>query len=266
MNNLHEEQKLESQTMIKVGILGFGKAGRSVASEILSCNGFHLDWVIRKSQQDCSKYASRLLGFEFDAGAIYATESLSADFFLVNPVDIIIDFSDTKGVYVYQSAARQGTRVISAVSKYEAEDLAVLQELSHYTSVLHSPNITLGINVLLVTAKILQGIAPHADIEIVEEHFKNKPEVSGTAKKIAEVLDINAENIRSIRAGGIIGRHEIIFGMPYQTIRLVHESISRSAFGQGAIFAATAIKDMPNGLYTMENIITDMFKNNLPVY
>lgn len=266
MKSPNTDVQLGTTTPLRVGILGFGKAGKSVAAEFLSCENFQLEWVIRKSHQDSTKYASRLLGFEFDAGVIHGIDSLPSEFFQSNPVDIVIDFSDTKGVYIYQSAAQLGTRIISAVSKYQPEDLAALQALSAYTSVLHSPNITLGINVLIVTSKILQGIAPHADIEIVEEHFKNKPEVSGTAKKIAEVLDLNTDDIRSIRAGGIIGRHEIIFGMPYQTIRLVHESISRSAFGQGAMFAANAIKDMPKGLYTMENIITDMFKNNLPVY
>lgn len=253
-------------TLPKVGILGFGKAGKSVISEILQCNLFHLEWVIRKSDQDISKYASRLLGFEYDSGKIYCSESLDGDFFQLNPVDIIIDFSDSKGIHLYKEAALQGVKIISAISNYQPEDLELLQQLSESTAVLYSPNITLGINVLIVASQILQGIAPHADIEIVEEHFRSKSEVSGTAKKIADTLSLKHENIRSIRAGGIIGRHEIIFGMPYQTIRLIHESISRSAFGQGAIFAANAIKDQPAGLYTMETIITDMFRNNLPVY
>ena len=100
-----------------------------------------------------------------------------------------------------------------------------------------------------------------------EEHFKAKSEVSGTAKRIAGVLDLNPKtHINSIRVGGIVGRHEIIFGLPNQTIRLSHESISRAAFGQGAIFAAKAILGKPPGMYTMENIIAKMFEQNIPVY
>jgi 4-hydroxy-tetrahydrodipicolinate reductase len=63
-----------------------------------------------------------------------------------------------------------------------------------------------------------------------------------------------------------VGKHEIIFGLPNQTIRLVHESINRAAFGQGAIFAANWLAGAPVGLYSMENIIVDMFKRNIPVY
>ena len=43
--------------------------------------------------------------------------------------------------------------------------------------------------------------------------------------------------IKSIRAGGIIGKHEVIFGFPSQTVRMIHESINREAFGNGAVFA-----------------------------
>ncbi|MDF2876232.1 MAG: Dihydrodipicolinate reductase, partial [Sporomusa sp.] len=107
----------------------------------------------------------------------------------------------------------------------------------------------------------------HADIEIVEEHFKGKKEVSGTAQRIANVLSLNVEeHLNSIRVGGIVGRHEIIFGMPNQTIRLSHESISRAAFGQGSIFAVKFLIDQPPGMYTMETIIAEMFRQNIPVY
>ena len=66
--------------------------------------------------------------------------------------------------------------------------------------------------------------------------------------------------------GGIVGKHEIVFGFPNQTVRLIHESISRKAFGQGDIFAAKWLVNIPNGLYSMENIVTDMMRESLPVY
>jgi 4-hydroxy-tetrahydrodipicolinate reductase len=146
-------------------------------------------------------------------------------------------------------------------------DLDDLNKMAEKTAVLYSPNITLGINFLLVASQILQGIAPHADIEIVEKHFRGKKEESGTAVKIAEILGLDRnKHVNSVRVGGIVGKHEIIFGLPNQTIRLVHESISRSAFGQGAIFAANWMINAPVGMYSMENIIVDMFKKNIPVY
>ncbi|MGL5207558.1 MAG: 4-hydroxy-tetrahydrodipicolinate reductase [Acidaminococcaceae bacterium] len=252
---------------IKIGIFGFGKTGKLVANEFLNDDLFELSWVMRKSDLDRHKYASRLLGHEFDAGKIVSEEDLDEHFAAENPVDALIDFSTSSSVNLYTRAVARGTPVVTAISNYEPEDMRVLESFFKTAAVIYSPNITLGINVLMVAAQILQKITPHADIEIVEEHFRDKPEVSGTARKIAKALNLASDKqINSIRVGGIVGRHEIIFGMPNQTIRLSHESISRGAFGQGAIFATKALIGQPPGLYTMETIIAEMFRKNIPVY
>ena len=252
---------------IRVGLLGFGKTGKLVANEFLTDETFSLSWVMRRRDTDRHKYASRLLGHEFDAGKIITEEDIDENFCAVNPVDILIDFSSSSNVNLYSRIAVKGTPIVSAISNYEPEDMLVLESFAETAPVMYSPNITLGINVLMVAAQILQKITPHADIEIVEEHFRDKPEISGTAKKIARVLNLSDEkHINSIRVGGIVGRHEIIFGLPNQTIRLSHESISRAAFGQGAIFAAKALIGQPEGMYTMETIIAEMFRQNIPVY
>ncbi len=251
---------------IKVGFFGFGKTGKVVVNEFLGNSLFTLSWVVRRGNEDHHKYASRMLGYEFDAGEIFSGEDINDTFFLEKPVDIIVDFSDSTGVRLYEKAAKIRIPIISAISKYEQEDLKLLESFAESTAVLYSPNITLGINVLMVAAQILQKIAPHADIEIVEEHFKGKTEISGTAQKIAKVLNLEAEHVNSIRVGGIVGHHEIIFGLPNQIIRLSHQSINRAAFGQGAIFAVKFLIGKPPGSYTMETIIAEMFRQNIPVY
>ena len=252
---------------IRIGLLGFGKTGKGIANEFLNDSLFTLAWVVRKCHDDHQKYASRLLGYEFDAGEIFSSDDIDDDFFIDRPVDALVDFSNPTGVYLYKKAVEARIPIISAISKYEQKELDLLKCYAESTAILYSPNITLGINVLMVAAQILQKIAPHADIEIVEEHFKGKEEVSGTAKRIASVLNLNVEeHINSIRVGGIIGRHEIIFGMPNQTIRLSHESINKAAFGQGAIFAVKFLLGKPPGMYTMEEIIAEMFRQNIPVY
>jgi 4-hydroxy-tetrahydrodipicolinate reductase len=111
----------------------------------------------------------------------------------------------------------------------------------------------------MLAAKILKTIAPYTDIELIEEHFKNKKEVSGTAIKISQTLSLPHTDIKSVRAGGIVGRHEIIFGFPHQTVRLIHESITREAFGNGAMFAAKCLADKKNGFYTMEDLLMPYF-------
>lgn len=111
---------------------------------------------------------------------------------------------------------------------------------------------------------MLQKIVPWADIEIIEGHFRNKPEISGTAVRIADLLGLDkANHINSVRIGGIVGKHEVLFGLPNQTIRLVHETNNRAAFGQGIIFGAKYLINKPNGLYSMDRIIREECVNNI---
>ena len=249
---------------MNIGMFGFGKTGCIVAQEILNDNVCHLSWVVRKSRKHEGEYASHLLGQETEEGMIYSIDSIDPSvFFREHPVDIIVDFSSSSAVSCYKHAADVGTRVVSAISRYEKNQLEQLKALGHRVAVLYSPNITLGINFLIEVSKVLQRIAPHADIEIIEEHYKEKEDVSGTALRIAEDLGLDVQkHVNSIRVGGIVGKHEVVFGLPNQTIRITHESISRAAFGQGAIFAAKWLMGKAPGVYTMEDaVMLDVARN-----
>lgn len=247
---------------MKVGLLGFGKTGKAVASVLLQSEEVNLQWVVRKSHNLEHRSVPEFLGISSkEPGFIYSIDEFEADE-LINklPVDVIIDFSSEEGIEYYGEVARnQGIALVSAISSYAPGKLEYLKYLAEKTRVVWSPNITIGINFLLIAAKILKTIAPYTDIEIVEEHFKAKPEVSGTARKIAAALDLPEESIKTVRAGGIIGVHEILFGFPYQTVRLKHESITREAFGNGVLFAANHIGDKDIGLYTMEDLLLPYF-------
>lgn len=120
-----------------------------------------------------------------------------------------------------------------------------------------------GHNFLIVAAKLLRKIAPFADVEILEQHFKEKPEVSGTARRIADTLEVGGDRITSLRLGGIVGYHEVIFGFPNQTVRLTHESIRREAFGTGAAFALTRLVDCNIGFYTFDDLLLRLMRAEL---
>lgn len=252
---------------MKVGLIGFGKTGRAVASILLESRKTNLQWVMRKSTKLEHRSVPEFLGVDSDEpGLIYPIDSYDcATLFDQHPVDAVIDFSSSDGLYYYaEEAAKRGITIISAVSQYDAEQVSYLKTLAKKTVVMHSPNITLGINFLLLAAKILKSIAPQTDVEIIEEHFKVKPEVSGTAKVLARELSVDETEIKSIRAGGIIGVHEVLFGFPYQTVRLKHESISREAFGNGILFATENLKDKPVGFYSMEDLLLPYFRLDVP--
>ena len=255
--------------MIKIGLIGFGRTGKLVAGEIIKEPNCTLEWVIRSSPENEGSFASEILGLKTQQGKIVSKSTISEmpHFFSENLVDVIVDFSDRSGLYVYNKAAeRFAIKVVTAISRYQDLDIERIKELATHTAVVLSPNITVGINLILVLSEVLQKIIPDADIEVVEEHFRDKPETSGTAIKIAERLGLDpAQHVNSIRVGGIVGKHEVIFGLPNQTLRLTHESNNRAAFGRGAVFAAKWVTGKPAGLYDMESIIRDELVRNISI-
>ena len=247
---------------MKIGLFGFGRAGKAVATVLLQSEEAYLCWVLRKSKGLQHRSVSEFLGInKDDQGLIFSKDEWTPEqLFDKHPVDVIIDFSSSNAVLSYgKEAAKRGIAIVTAISVYPAETIEMLKDLARETRVLWSPNITIGINFLMLAAKTLKNIAPYSDIEVIEEHFKNKKEVSGTAIKISESLSLLHTDIKSVRVGGIVGRHEIIFGFPYQTVRLIHESIQREAFGNGALFAAKNLFGRKKGFYTMENLLIPFF-------
>jgi 4-hydroxy-tetrahydrodipicolinate reductase len=251
---------------LSIGLFGFGRTGQLAAAEIIKDVDCTLRWVVRSSGRGSGRFASRVLGLRGNSGLIVPLRrARQAGFLTRNRVDVIIDFSTPAALEDYaEAAARNKTRVVTAISRYNPDQLEVLARLSSRTAVLQSPNITVGINILMVVAQLLRKIFPDADVEVVEEHFREKKEVSGTAMRIAELLGLDAErHVNSVRVGGIIGNHQVIFGMRNQTVRIAHESVTRSAFGRGAVFAAKWVSRAPSGLYKMEQVIRERFTHCL---
>lgn len=259
---MNTSEFLAKDSRTRVGLVGFGKTGRAVASVLLMDKTIDLVWVVRKTQALEHRSVPEFLGVDSDEdGSIHWIGDVDFETLqLSSPVDAIIDFSAETGMDYYgEVAAEQGITIISAISSLPDSRIKELKKYGETTRVLWSPNITLGINFLIIAAKTLQKIAPFADISILEEHFKGKEEISGTAKKIAHALNYDEDEIRSVRAGGIIGVHEVLFGFPYQTVRLKHESIAREAFGNGAKFALKEVSSQKFGFYSMEDLVGRLF-------
>lgn len=240
--------------MIKVGLIGYGKAGAAVARVIAADARFELRWIARRSAAPAG-----------DGDLVTRLDPATFPAWLDrHPVDALIDFSDAEAVHIYGEAIRRrGITLVSAISAYPEETLAYIRDLGRDIRVMSSPNITLGINFLMFAARMLRRIAPFADVEIVEQHFREKPEISGTARKLAEHLDVDDERITSLRLGGIVGHHEVIFGFPFQTVRLIHDSIRREAFGTGAAFALHELANYPPGFYTYDDLLLNLIRQDL---
>lgn len=245
--------------MIKVGLLGYGKAGQAVAEVLHEDPRFELSWIARRT---ATAQPQTLAGTEVP---VFGLDQMPMARLLdQHPVDALMDFSTPDAVLSYGEEVRQRQLLlVSAISAYDPEQLDYIRGLGEQTRVLSSPNMTVGINFLILAARMLRHIAPFADVEILEQHFRDKPEVSGTARKIADSLEIDNDRITSLRLGGIIGHHEVIFGFPYQTVRIIHNSIERKAFGTGAAFALSELAQRPVGFYTFADLLMANVRHQL---
>jgi 4-hydroxy-tetrahydrodipicolinate reductase len=245
---------------MKVGYFGFGKTGREAVYPFLCDTKTDLKWVLKNSDDYRGMYASKIHYFDFEKGLICSEKDWSDNFLKQNKVDVIVDFSKNTNINKYQLLAENNVKIVSAISKYSDDEAEQLKQIAKKTAVIWSPNITIGVNLLILASRFIQSITPEADIQIIESHFRDKKEKSGTALKIADTLKVDYSNVHSIRAGGILGKHEIIFGYPFQTITLSHDAISRRAFGRGALACAKWIVTKENGLYNMSDMLTENLK------
>ena len=244
---------------LRVGLIGYGKAGFAVANVLSKDPRFDLRWIARRVtlQED-------QIHPETEIPVVGLDRQSYGELFDRYPVDALVDFSRPESIHGYgEEIRRRRIMLVSAISAYAEEDLAYARRLGEDTRILCSPNITLGINFLLISSKLLRKIAPFADVEIVEQHFREKPEISGTAFKIAETLEVDDERVTSLRLGGIVGHHEVIFGFPYQTVRLIHDSIKREAFGTGAAFALGHLAKCDNGFITYDDLLLKLMRELL---
>ena len=142
--------------------------------------------------------------------------------------------------------------------------------------VFFAANFSLGVALLIDTARQVAAAMPEAEIEIIEKHHNRKLDApSGTALLLANAIKSvrrslqfvygrsgnakrteNEIGIHAVRMGNIVGEHEVIVGTDTQTITLKHEAHNRSLFAEGAIAAAEYLVKCPAGLYDMNRMIT----------
>jgi len=170
-SNMQQDfREAEILEKIRVGLVGYGRAGQAVANILGSDPHFDLRWIVRRSPVE-----ERLTHPGTDIPVLGLDRYPFALLFDEMPVDALVDFSSPQSLRAYgEEVRKRGVMLLSAISAYTEEDMAYARELGRDTRVMCSPNITLGINFLIVAAKLLRKAAPFADVQIVEQHFRDK--------------------------------------------------------------------------------------------
>jgi len=195
-------------------------------------------------------------------------------------VDVIVDFSNSEAVdALLKYSVSKKVPLILCTTGMSVSQLELIDESTKEIAILKSANMSLGINLLL---KLLEGAAKALgpagyDIEIVERHHNQKVDApSGTALALADSINSALNNeyeyvydrsnvrkprdskeigISAVRAGNIVGDHEVIFGGIDEVIELKHTAYSRNVFAKGAVEAANFLAGKPPGLYSMSDVI-----------
>lgn len=255
--------------MIKVCISGLGRTGKEIAKAVLDQEDIQLVSVIcSPSSKIKNMDLGKVLGIDNTGIIIRGSDNLEEIIFRNKP-DVVIDFSNPKSALKnamifskYKVNIVIGT---TGFTPYELKKIFILSR-KYKNGIVYAPNITLGVNVMMLLTNLTASLLNSYDFQITEVHHKNKLDSpSGTAKKIALEIQGGLKNtgmqlpaaeipINSVRAGGVIGRHEVMIVGEEDKIEISHESFSRKAFAQGALKAAKFIHKK-SGYFEMRDVL-----------
>ncbi len=199
---------------------------------------------------------------------------------VIERADVTAEFTapDATLEHLELSRARRKPAVVGTTG-FTPEQLERIRTIAREVPVFLSPNMSLGINLLLKILPIVaKALGPDYDIEVVEAHHHGKKDApSGTALKLAEVVaqalgttlperavygrqgiqprQPGEIGMHAIRAGALVGDHTVLFANEGEQVEIGHRAYSRQTFALGALRAMKWIVHQPAGLYSMQELI-----------
>jgi 4-hydroxy-tetrahydrodipicolinate reductase len=193
--------------------------------------------------------------------------------------DILVDFSHHAALdSLLDWGQRHKKSLLICTTGFTPEEKQRMVDASRKIPILHSSNMSLGVNLLLsLVEQAARSLGAGFDVEIVEKHHNQKADApSGTALMIAEavnaalggVLELeygrygktakrkqNEIGLHSVRGGSIVGEHEVLFAGQGEVVEISHSALSRDVFAYGAVRAARYLVEKGPGLYSMRDVI-----------
>ena len=264
---------------LKIGIVGAGgRMGQANIRAVSAHRELTLAAAIeRPGSPVLGKDAGNLAGIE--PVGVTIGDDIEA---LLAASDAIIDFTaPAVTVELSRRAAAKGLiHIIGTTGCSADDDAAIAESAKAGARIVKSGNFSLGVNLLAaLVKKAAQTLDTDFDIEILEMHHRHKVDApSGTALLLGEAaaegrgIDLDESSVRvrdghtgaretgsigfaTLRGGGIVGDHSVLFSSMAETITLSHSARDRSLFADGALRAALWAKDKPKGLYTMADVL-----------
>lgn len=253
---------------LRIGIAGaLGRMGRAVAATLEGRAEATLVLAFDQPGTEGQQAGALTLGRAEDIGGC----------------DVVIDFTiPAASAALAEAAAAHGAPalVVGATGWTDADD-ARLRAAAGKVAIVRAGNYSLGLNILVgVVEQVARQLpANDWDIEVFEAHHRRKVDApSGTALMLGEAAakgrgvgfgqarlaaregitgprPQGAIGFSAMRAGGLVGEHEVVFASDDEVLTLKHSARDRSLFARGAIAAAFWVADQPPGLYDMQDVL-----------
>jgi 4-hydroxy-tetrahydrodipicolinate reductase len=257
-----------AKTPLRVGLAGaLGRMGRAIAGALDGRADAKLAIAFDRPGTEGRTFGALKLGAAAD----------------IARCDVAIDFSSGEAsARLAEIAAERGAPalVIGSTGWTDAEEVR-LQAAASRIPIVRSGNFSLGVNILagLVEAAARRLEAADWDIELFEAHHRRKIDApSGTALMLGEAaargrgvslaeVEVRARDgitgprpegaigFSVLRAGGIVGEHEVMFAADDEILILKHSARDRGLFARGAVVAALWVAGRPPGLYDMMDVL-----------
>lgn len=236
---------------VRIGLLGYGgRMGQAIAAEIAASTACVL-----------AGGADRTIGQNTKAGDVLLSAQ-AVDVIRIS--DVVIDFTSADAAPDHaRLAAQHGKAFVSGTTGMSAAGIEVLKQVAQKVPLLYASNTSLSLaatkRIVAEAAKLLGGF--DYDVAILDEHHRMKKDApSGTALSLGEAVvagngGAKQPSYAAIRAGYIVGEHEVVFAGDGEIIRIHHSVTDRRIFARGALQAALWLADKPKGFYSMDDVL-----------
>ncbi|MFN7729901.1 MAG: 4-hydroxy-tetrahydrodipicolinate reductase [Bdellovibrio sp.] len=197
-------------------------------------------------------------------GYLNSASSLAAE--PLKKSQVWIDFSTLESFSANLKAAVKAKKpLVSGITGLTERHQAELKRASASIPVLWSPNMSFGVAALKKALAITAELEDF-DFQIEEFHHRHKKDKpSGTAlylqKSLATYVKKELPEPLAIRGGGIFGVHKVWMMSDEETLCFEHQALNRKVFAKGAVKAAIWLAVQKPGLYTMDDLLNDLFND-----
>lgn len=262
---------------VAIGIVGCaGRMGRMVIQEVLATEGCAIAGGTEMPGGHIGSDLGSLVGID-PIGISVGDDPHT----LFSSADAVIDFTVPVATRRHaEAAAETGTAYVVGTTGLSPEDQVVVDSAAQKAPIVQAPNFSVGVNLLFaLTKQMAAKLGPDYDIEVLEMHHRHKVDApSGTALGIGQAaaagravpLDDVARYARegqtgpratgeigfaTLRGGGVIGDHTVMFANEAERLELTHKASSRDIFAGGAVRAALWLQGKESGLYGMADVL-----------